>query len=116
DFEVRVFSSRGGPTLVAALELVSPRNKDRPEAHKAFAVKCASYLHQGIGLILVDVVTGRHADLHNETMRLLDAPSSSLLPAETALYAVAYRPVRRQDREEIDLWPASLALAAPLPV
>src|SRR5207245_2073886 len=47
DFEVRVFTSRGGPTLVAALEMVSPANKDRPETRQAFAVKCASYLHQG---------------------------------------------------------------------
>src|SRR5438132_5144703 len=29
DFEVRVFPARGGPTLVAAVELVSPANKDR---------------------------------------------------------------------------------------
>jgi hypothetical protein len=116
DFEVRVFSSRSGPTLVAAIELASPRNKDRPEARKAFAVKCASYLHQGVSLIVVDVVTGRHANLHNETMQLLDASARYLLPAETALYAVAYRPVRRQEREEIDLWPAPLTLAAPLPV
>jgi hypothetical protein len=116
DFEVRVFSSRGGPTLVAAIELASPRNKDRPEARKAFAVKCASYLHQGVGLILVDVVTDRHANLHNETMQLLDATVRYMLPAETALYAVAYRPVRREKREEIDLWPAPLTLASPLPV
>ena len=116
DFEVRVFSSRGGPALVAAIDLVSPRNKDRPDARKAFAVKCASYLHQGVSLILVDVVTDRHANLHNETMLLLDASEKCQLPAEAMLYAVAYRPVRRQDREEIDLWPAPLSIAIPLPV
>src|SRR5438067_2515860 len=32
EIEVRIFSSEGGPTLVAAIELVSPRNKDRAEA------------------------------------------------------------------------------------
>jgi hypothetical protein len=32
------------------------------------------------------------------------------------LYAVAYRPVRREGREEIDLWPRALALGAALPV
>src|SRR4051794_13828744 len=36
DFEVRLFSSHGGPTLVAAIELVSPRNKDRQAARDAF--------------------------------------------------------------------------------
>jgi hypothetical protein len=44
DFEVRVISNKPGPTLVAAIELVSPRNKDRAEARRAFAIKCASYL------------------------------------------------------------------------
>jgi Protein of unknown function (DUF4058) len=115
DFEVRVFSSRGGPTLVAAVELVSPGNKDRPEVRRAFAVKCASYLHQGVGLILRDVVTDRRANLHREVLALLDVAGPDLLPAESALYAVAYRPGRRAGRAEIDLWPADLAVAAPLP-
>ena len=43
DFEVRVYDDRAGPRLVAALELVSPRNKDRPDARRAFATKCAGY-------------------------------------------------------------------------
>src|SRR5438552_192438 len=30
-FEVRVFSTRDGRQLVGAIELISPRNKDRPE-------------------------------------------------------------------------------------
>ena len=34
ELEVRVFSNRAGPTLVAAIELVSPGNKDRPEARE----------------------------------------------------------------------------------
>jgi len=56
-FEVRVFSTVTGLTLVGAIELISPGNKDRPEERRAFAIKCASYLHQGVSLIVVDVVT-----------------------------------------------------------
>jgi hypothetical protein len=115
DFEVRVFSSRTGPTLVAAIELVSPGNKDRVEARRAFATKCASYLHQGISLIVIDIVTERRANPHNETMELLAPAGQFRLAGETALYAVAYRPVRRDAREEIDVWPSPLALAAQLP-
>jgi hypothetical protein len=59
DIEIKVISTLSGPRLVAAIELVSPRNKDRQEARQAFAVKCASYLHQSVSLIVVDVVTGR---------------------------------------------------------
>src|SRR5947209_1878369 len=51
-FEVLVFESEGGATLVAAIELVSPANKDRGAHRQAFVVKCASYLAQGVGLVL----------------------------------------------------------------
>jgi hypothetical protein len=115
DFEVRVFSTTTGPRLVAAIELVSPRNKDRPEARQAFATKCASYLHQGISLIVIDIVTERHANLHNEILRLLLAGPSCFIDAKVLLYAAAYRPLRQAEREEIDIWPASLQLAAALP-
>jgi hypothetical protein len=64
-FEVRVFSTLGGLTLVGAIELISPGNKDRPEERLAFATKCASYLHRGVSLIVIDIVTSRRANLHN---------------------------------------------------
>jgi hypothetical protein len=115
DFEVQVFSSRAGPRLVAAIELASPRNKDRPESRRAFATKCANYLHQGIGLIVIDIVTDRRANLHNETMQLMQAGSPTHLTAE-AQYAVAYRPIRRKDRDEVDLWRATFAVGQGLPV
>ena len=116
DFEVRVFRTRSGPQLVAAIELVSPRNKDRAEAREAFVTKCASYLHEGISLIVVDVVTDRHANLHNDLLGVLHVDPSAWLPAAVGLYACAYRPIRRQDRPEIDAWPTVLSLAAALPV
>jgi len=60
DFEVQVFSSAAGPTLVAAIELVSPGNKDRDDARVAFATKCAAYLQRGIGLMVAcDRLRGR---------------------------------------------------------
>jgi len=34
--EIRVFSHAAGPVLAAAIELVSPANKDRPESRDAF--------------------------------------------------------------------------------
>jgi hypothetical protein len=115
-FEVRVFATSGGLTLVAAIELVSPGNKDRPEERRAFAAKCAGYLSQGISLIVIDIVTNRRANLHNETMRLMGADPGLEFPDEVNLYAVAYRPVLRQDRPEIDLWPVTCAVGAPLPL
>jgi hypothetical protein len=115
DFEVQVFSSLAGPVLVAAALLVSPRNKDRPEARRDFAVKCAAYLQRGIGLIVVDIVSSRHANLHDQLMALLGHGDGFIFPAPTSLYATAYRPVRRQDKNEIDLWRETLALGQLLP-
>jgi hypothetical protein len=115
DFEVRIFASRTGPRLVAAIELVSPANKDRRETRHAFVTKCATYLHQGVSLIIIDIVTDRLANLHNELMEQLLAPNSGL-SSQVSLYAAAYRPVRREERQEIDLWPTNLALGQNLPV
>ncbi len=50
DIEVQVSATTTGATLVGAIELVSPGNKDRPETHRAFAAKCVAYLTRGIGL------------------------------------------------------------------
>jgi hypothetical protein len=115
DLEVQVFSSMAGPTLVAAIELVSPGNKDRAEARRAFAAKCAAYLQRGIGLIVVDIVTSRIANLHDELMALLGHDNGFAFPSPTLLYATAYRPAHRQERNEIDLWRESLAVGQPLP-
>jgi hypothetical protein len=41
---VRIYDDEANRTLVAAVELVSPSNKDRPASREAFATKCAAYL------------------------------------------------------------------------
>src|SRR6516162_1462367 len=94
-FEVRVLCTDTGPKLVAAIELISPGNKDRPAERRAFAIKCASYLCQGISVIIVDIVTNRRANLHNDILRIMEAGDLLALPPESNLYAVAYRPLRR---------------------
>lgn len=116
-FEVLVTRSEGGTTLVAAIELVSPANKDR-EAHRAaFAVKCAGYLSEGVGLLVIDIVTSRQANLHNEIMRLLGHEGAAYgLPAAAALSPVAYRPIVRQGVEQVDVWPRELRVGDALPV
>ncbi len=113
-FEVLVYQSEGGAKLVAAVELVSPSNKDREPHRRAFAAKCAGYLAQGIGLVVVDVVTTRQANLHALVMELLGQTATGL-PATAELYAVAYRPVVRNGAEQIEVWPEPVALGQPLP-
>jgi hypothetical protein len=49
-----LFVERDG-RLVAAVELVSPRNKDRPVARATYLSRYAGYLIEGVHLLLVDV-------------------------------------------------------------
>jgi Protein of unknown function (DUF4058) len=116
EIEVEVFGSLTGLQLVAAIELVSPGNKDRTETRRAFAAKCSSYLQLGIGLVVVDVVTERLANLHDELMRLMDQPERVHFPGAVPLYAVAYRPARREAGDQIDCWPHGLEVGQPLPI
>ncbi|MFO0842541.1 MAG: DUF4058 family protein [Gemmataceae bacterium] len=114
EIEVLVLSTRAGPELVGAIELVSPRNKDRPAARRAFAMKCLAYLQRGVGVVVVDVVTERRANLHNEIARLL-VRSAPRFPGKADLYAVAYRPYRLEKDERVAAWTEELAIGRPLP-
>lgn len=114
-FEVLVYRQFGGRHLVAAIELVSPGNKDRPEVRDAFAQKVTSYLHEGISVLVVDVVTERHANLHDEIVRLMRMPAELRMPADPPLYAASYRPVLRDGRAEIDVWTNGFDVGDPLP-
>ena len=116
EIEIQVFRRSGGTTLVAAIELVSPGNKDRPEARRAFAAKCASYLQQGIGLVIVDIVTERAFNLHDELIHLLAQPAQFAFADDPLVYAVAYRPRRQPTGDQIELWPRPLGIGQPLPV
>ena len=101
---------------MAAVELVSPRNKDRPDAGRAFASKCAAYLQRGIGLAIVDIVSIRQANLFDELMRLLAANEAVALGGESVLHAAAFRPVHRADANQIEIWLEKLAVGHTLPV
>lgn len=110
---VDVLTDDGDPRFAAAVELVSPRNKDRPAARQAFAAKCAGYLQQGSGLVVIDAVTTRRADLHAAILAALGADADG---GETAgPSAVAYRAVATGESAELQVWPARLAVGRPLP-
>ncbi len=111
--EVQIFSVQEGPTLVGAIELVSPANKDHPAHRDAFTAKCQTYLQQGIGLIIVDVVTPLTANLHNELMKRLDMPID---PMQADLYAIAYRVAETDETSHLEIWQESFTIGSPLPI
>jgi hypothetical protein len=110
--EIGIFSRSSGPRLAGAIELVSPANKDRPAHREAFVSKCAAYLQAGVGLVMVDVVTERSADLHRE---LLGRVGVREVGAASPLFASAYRPVERERAPMLDVWLESIAVGASLP-
>jgi hypothetical protein len=114
-FEVQVHTQTGDFHLVAAIELVSPANKDRPGHRRAFAAKCVAYLQQNIGLVIVDVVTERRENLHAELMQMLDLGPNAVAAASSDLYAVSYRTTGTGEQMRLEVWPVALAVGGNLP-
>lgn len=110
--EIGVFNESEDPQLAGAIELVSPANKDRPSHRDALVSKCATYIQAGVGLVLIDVVTERYADWRRElSARLgLDDPAPG-----AALSGSAYRCLKRDGVQVLDVWHEPITLGEPLP-
>ena len=78
EYEVRIFDLERERTLVAAIELVSPANKDRPESREAFVAKCAALLRKGIAVSIVDLVTVRRFNLYAQLMEFVGHPDGTM--------------------------------------
>jgi hypothetical protein len=113
--EVHVFQDAGGPQLRAAIELASPANKDRPRSRLTFAGKCAAYLERGVGLVVVDTVTTRRANLHAELAAVLEVTADMDWDSPSSLAAVAYRTVAQGGQTRVEAWPEPLAVGDNLP-
>ena len=114
-YEVQVLRNFGGPQLRAAIELISPANKDRASARRAFAAKCANHLRRSVSVIVIDIVTERSANFHAEIMSALERIEESIWESPTQLYAVSYRSVLGAEQSRLEAWPHVLRLGAPLP-
>src|SRR5260221_159448 len=54
-YEIRIYDSRRHRQLVAAIEILSPSNEDRPETRATFVAKVATLLKNNICVSIVDV-------------------------------------------------------------
>jgi hypothetical protein len=117
--EITILSDRAGPTLKSAIELISPANKDRPDQRNAFLSKCETLLREGVSLVIVDVVTTRKANLHQELLDRLQAENPSVKPiplgASGDLYAAAYHPMQFDSQVHLDIWYEDFGVGAALP-
>ncbi|MBV8083263.1 MAG: DUF4058 family protein [Chloroflexi bacterium] len=114
-YEVRVFDRERGSRLVAAVEIVSPANKDRPENRRAFVAKCAALLQEQVSVTIVDVVTTRHFNLYGELLELIGGTDPALAPEAPAVYAAACRGTKKDKTWLLETWMCPVALGQPLP-
>jgi uncharacterized protein DUF4058 len=110
-FEIQVLRE-GGLEMVAAIELVSPRNKDRPSARRNFAAKLAAYLQAGVAVVVVDVVTSRTENLYDLLCQHLGLAEEN---GYGSLYAFACRTVPPDEPGLLEAWVESLNLGQALP-
>jgi hypothetical protein len=68
EYEVQIYDATESQRLVAAIELISPANKDRPAARQQFVSKCAALLRQDVCVVLVDVIGSKDFNLYKLAM------------------------------------------------
>lgn len=113
-YEILIFDVARERRLVAAIEIVSPANKDRPESRQLFVAKCFNLLQQDVCLSMVDLVTTRHFNLYAELLALLGHADPALDPAP-AIYAVTCRKRSESRRTKLDNWFRPLVIGRSLP-
>jgi hypothetical protein len=114
-YEVRIYDSRRNRRLVAAIEIVSPSNKDRPETRGTFVSKVAARLKHDICVSIVDVVTTSDFNLYAELMNFLDSADPALGEEPPPIYAVTVRMRYDGHRRLMDNWYHPLTIGQPLP-
>ena len=115
DVTVEVRDRDRDSRVAAVVELISPRNKDRDEARRAFAAKVVAYLRLGAGLVVLDVVTSRGGNAHNDLVSVLNLPDEFRLTNPTGLSAIAYQPASEADQRPVGVWFEPLTIGAALP-
>lgn len=103
--------------LIAAIELVSPRNKDRADAKETYTNRYLGYLRLGVHLLLVDVLPRPRG------FSFADALTGGLgldLPPMPSPFAAAYRvggviPVGDDMGSRLGVWRRPVQVGEPLP-
>jgi hypothetical protein len=115
EYEVLVYDMNRDRRLVAAVEFVSPANKDRPEHRQAFVAKCVAMLQKNVCVAIVDLVTTRTANLYGEMLEVLGRTDSLLEPEPPGIYAVSCRTRSVKHSPQFETWFYPFVLGQPLP-
>jgi hypothetical protein len=116
EYEVRVYDVERLRTLVAAIEIVSPANKDRSDTREQFVNKVTALLRQDVCVSIVDIVTTRHANLYTELLARIGRTDPALADPPP-LYSVTLRARKPpKQRSLLDAWFFPLTIGQPLPI
>jgi hypothetical protein len=116
EYEVRIYDVERERRLVAAIEIVSPSNKDRPEHRQAFVAKLAALLQKDVCVSIVDLITVRQSNLYADLLELIGRNDPQLLPTPPSIYAVTIRSRKRgKNSSLLDFWFYPMTLGQPLP-
>jgi hypothetical protein len=114
EYEVLVYDAERGRRLVAAVEIVSPSNKDRPESRRVFAAKCEALLRRGVSVSIIDLVTSRRFNLYAELLDLIGQNDPSMGAVPPPIYATACR-WNCNGKRVLETWSHTLQLGQDLP-
>ena len=116
-YEVLVYDDEMRQRLVAAIEIVSPSNEDRPDTRRTFVGKVIGLLQQGVCVSLVDLVSDKEFNLYAELLTELGRADPTLPAPPPHLYAVSLR-ARKRPRKRLsllDAWFYPMTVGQPLP-
>lgn len=115
EYEVRIYDAQRMRRLVAAIELVSPANQDRPQTRESFVAKCAALLRNGVAVSVIDLVTVSHFNLYAQLMTVIGHPDRTMSVDEPAIYAASCRWPTIGARARLEAWSQALVVGQPLP-
>ncbi len=115
EYEVLIFDQQRGRELVAAIEIVSPANKDRPETRLAFVSKCAALLQKQICVSIVDLVTVKQFNLYCELLEVFGQTDPSFSPNSQSTYAVTCRSHQLATHSRFETWAYPMVIGQVLP-
>ncbi len=116
EYEALIYDIQREKRLVAAIEIVSLSNKDRPVHRNSFVSKCAALLKQDVCVVLVDIVTIRKNNLYLELLDHFELTDSEMSESDEGVYAACCRTRRGETKTVFDFGRKPLKLGEPLPV
>jgi hypothetical protein len=114
-YELLILNVERERELVAAVELVSPANKDRPSSRHLFVAKCLNLLQKGICVSIVDLVTISRFNLYVDLLDLKRRRDPNFTGNLLPTYAATCRTVQIGEKTRLDTWSYPLAVGHQLP-